>query len=99
MNKSKARLDRQFDLIVRRFPQLGGLIGFLRADYSRVIRLPVGILFVFGGLLSFLPVLGLWMLPVGLMLLAVDIPFLRAPVARLVIRGRRWAGRWARPQR
>jgi hypothetical protein len=99
MNKSKQRLDRQFDLIVRRFPQLGGLIRFLRADYSRVIRLPMGILFVLGGILSVLPFLGFWMLPVGLMLLAVDIPFLRGPVARLVIRGRRWAGRWARPTR
>jgi hypothetical protein len=99
MNKSKQRLDRQFDLIVRRFPQLGGLMRFLRADYSRVIRLPMGLLFLVGGLFAVLPFLGLWMIPVGLMLLAVDIPFLRGPVARLVIRGRRWAGRWARPQR
>jgi len=35
------------------------------------------VLFCLGGLLAILPVLGLWMLPVGLVLLAEDIPALR----------------------
>src|SRR5207237_7342735 len=47
---------------------------------SRTIRLPrskfkrilLGSGLVLGGLLSFLPVLGLWMLPLGFMVLSVD---------------------------
>lgn len=37
---------------------------------------------VAGGTLSFLPVLGLWMLPLGLVLFAQDVPMLQAPMAR-----------------
>ncbi len=37
----------------------------------------IGILFIFFGLLGFLPVLGFWMIPVGLAILSVDIPAVR----------------------
>ncbi len=37
-----------------------------------------------GGLLGFLPILGFWMLPLGPALLAIDLPFLQAPLARLL---------------
>jgi hypothetical protein len=33
-------------------------------------RIPLAILLIFGGIFSFLPVLGLWMLPLGLVLFA-----------------------------
>ena len=39
---------------------------------SRLLRIGLGIVFVLGGIFSILPVLGLWMLPVGLMILASD---------------------------
>ena len=39
---------------------------------------------VVGGFLSFLPVLGLWMLPLGLLLFAQDIPPLQKPLARML---------------
>ena len=35
-----------------------------------------------GGLLGFLPVLGFWMLPLGLVLLSLDFALLRRPTAR-----------------
>jgi hypothetical protein len=41
-------------------------------------------LLVLGGFLWFLPVLGIGLLPLGLLLLAEDVPFLRKPVARAV---------------
>ena len=44
---------------------------------SRWIRIPAGVLLVCGGLLSILPLLGLWMLPLGLVLLAEDAPPLK----------------------
>jgi hypothetical protein len=49
----------------------------------RWLRLPLGAAFLLGGLLFFLPLLGLWMLPVGLMLLAEDIPAARCTSHRL----------------
>jgi hypothetical protein len=52
-----------------------------------------------GGLFSFLPVLGFWMLPAGLLLLAVDLPVLRGPISNLVVRGRVSARRWIRRYR
>ena len=48
------------------------------------MRIPVAIVLVLGGFLSFLPVLGIWMLPLGLVLIAQDVPFLRAPMARML---------------
>jgi len=50
---------------------------WLRKPASRWARMPVGIGLMIGGCLAILPVFGLWMLPLGLMLLADDIPPLR----------------------
>ena len=40
----------------------------------QMLRLTVAILFIIGGLLWFLPILGLWMLPVGLAILVARSP-------------------------
>jgi hypothetical protein len=42
----------------------------------------MGVLFICGGLFGFLPILGFWMLPVGLVLLADDVAPLRAVRSR-----------------
>ena len=43
------------------------------------LRLVLGILLIIGGLLAFLPVLGIWMLPLGIMVAALDVvPIWRA---------------------
>ena len=44
------------------------------------VRLPLGVAFLVGGFLSFLPVLGIELLPLGVLLLAHDIPVLHRPV-------------------
>jgi hypothetical protein len=63
----------------------------LRRPEMRVARITTGIAFCFGGCLFFLPVLGLWMLPLGLILLSDDVPPLRALTDRgLVWAERRW---------
>jgi hypothetical protein len=49
----------------------------LRKPASRWARIPAEIALIIGGCLAILPVFGLWMLPLGLMLLADDIPSLR----------------------
>jgi hypothetical protein len=65
----------------------------LRHPDARWIRAPLGVLFVVGGCLSILPVFGVWMIPLGLLLLAYDVPFLRKPIGRFTIWGAdRWSG-------
>ena len=56
---------------------------------SRAVRIGLGSLLVGGGVLGFLPILGFWMVPVGLLVLSVDIPAVR----RLRRRAAVW---WAR---
>ncbi|MBW7962128.1 hypothetical protein [Bradyrhizobium sp. BR 10261] len=71
--------DPRLDALVRRLPpRLAGTVDYLLQPSSRWIRIPSGALLVVGGVLSFLPVLGIWMLPLGLALLAEDVPALRA---------------------
>ncbi|MES2914967.1 MAG: hypothetical protein V4753_07600 [Pseudomonadota bacterium] len=61
----------------------------LRQDSWFPIRFPLALMLIAGGIFSFLPVLGIWMLPLGLLLLAVDLPILRGPISALIIRARR----------
>lgn len=49
----------------------------LKTTERRWLRRAVAVLLVLGGVFGFLPVLGYWMLPLGLALLAVDFPAAR----------------------
>ncbi len=44
---------------------------------SVILRITLGILLLLGGLLWFLPLLGAWMLPLGLLVLSVDFAIAR----------------------
>lgn len=94
VNRDEQRLNRQLDRLEQRLPgAIRRPIRWLREPPSRWLRIPIGLLLVFGGVFSILPLLGLWMLPLGLLLLAQDIPFLRRPIRR----GLLWAEkRWIR---
>jgi hypothetical protein len=87
------RLDRQFDLLADALPERAGrFVRWLRRPSSRLVRIPVGLLLIVGGVVGFLPILGFWMVPLGALLLAQDVPFLRGPMARAL----EWAERkWA----
>jgi len=52
----------------------------------RPARIGLGIALIIGGLLGFLPVLGFWMIPLGLAVLAVDSPVLRRFRRQLLVR-------------
>ncbi len=98
-NKGSRRIHRQFDRIQRKVPFSARLLEWLRRPGARLVRVPLGILLMLGGIFSFLPVLGIWMLPLGLMLLALDIALLRAPVNFALVRGgRKWTN-WQRSRR
>jgi len=51
--------------------------GHLHVPRSRSIRVIIGAALILCGLLGFLPVLGFWMIPLGLLILSVDLPIVR----------------------
>ena len=85
-DRDKERLDRQFDRLEGILPKLvGRFLRRLREPSSRWVRIPVGIVLIVAGVFGFLPILGLWMIPLGLLLIAQDVPFLRRPIGRALV--------------
>jgi hypothetical protein len=71
--------DRRLEQLIDRLPRRSrSTVRWLRRPSSIWIRMPAGVLLIGGGLLGFLPVLGFWMLPLGLALIADDVPPLRS---------------------
>jgi uncharacterized membrane protein len=96
MSRRERRFQRQFHALERLVPLLRGPLARIRRDHWFPIRFPLAILLTIGGLFWFLPILGLWMLPAGLLLLAIDLPHLRGPISVAIIRSRRFIQRWLR---
>jgi hypothetical protein len=83
---SETTLDELFDRLESAAPgPAKGFIGWVRKPSSKLIRIPLAVLLIFGGIFSFLPVLGVWMLPLGLLILAIDIPPLQRPSVRAAL--------------
>ncbi len=84
MGDAHLDLDREVDRLSERLRQPFG--AWLRRLHggSSWHRVPAGVGLVAGGVFSFLPVLGFWMLPLGIVLLAKDVPPLRGPSARML---------------
>jgi hypothetical protein len=81
----KQELDRHFAWFEARLPpRPARFVAWLRKPSSRLVRIPLAILLILGGIFSFLPVLGIWMLPLGLLLFAQDVPMLQPPLARML---------------
>ena len=100
MDELSAAWDARIEALLRRLPaRIGSGVAWLREPSRYVIRFAVGILLVLGGIFSILPVLGIWMLPLGLALLAEDMPGLKPVLERAVRwserRWRTWRGRKA----
>ena len=87
-------LDRELDRLELKLPpRIVRFVRWVRQPSGRWLRWPLAVILMAGGVVGFLPVLGLWMLPLGLVLIAQDVPFLRRPMARMV----RWINdRWLR---
>ena len=82
---SKAELDRHFTWFEAKLPpRPARFVGWLRKPSSRLVRIPMAILLILGGIFSILPILGLWMLPLGLVLFAQDVPILQKPIAGML---------------
>src|SRR5262245_20892714 len=50
---------------------------------SRILRIAMGLGLVVGGFVGFLPILGFWMVPLGIFVLSIDIPVVGRWWARL----------------
>ena len=77
--------DWRLEALIDRLPQrVRGTVSYLLQPKSRWVRIPAGVLLIGGGLLAFLPVLGVWMLPLGLALLAEDVPAFRSMHSKIL---------------
>ena len=85
MSYLKKELDEHLEMFERRLPEnMRGFVRWLRKPGSGVVRILLGIALVLGGLIGFLPILGFWMIPLGLLVLAIDLPFVRPPLIKLL---------------
>ena len=97
--RQRRRLERQLAALAGRSPRLRRIVAAVQGRPWAILRLPLGLLLVAGGFLAILPVFGLWMVPLGLLLLAIDIPLLRPGVSAVIIRIRRRWALWRRGRR
>jgi hypothetical protein len=100
------KFDRLLARLQARLPgRAGRAMAWLISPAASLLRLPLAVLFIVGGIFSFLPVLGVWMLPLGILLIAVDVALVRRWVvkswpwveSRWRLRSRRRRQRWRRP--
>ena len=79
--KSTADLDKELDRLQARLPErVARFVGKVRSPGAAPYRIPIGIALIGGGVVGFLPILGFWMIPLGLAVMAQDVPPLRPPL-------------------
>jgi 4-alpha-glucanotransferase len=79
------RLDRIVGRYSEKMPGwMARFVAWIRKPELRRGRLAAGVLLVLLGFVGFLPVLGFWMVPLGLLLLAQDVTFLRRPTVNAI---------------
>jgi hypothetical protein len=96
-DRDAERLDHKIDRIADKLPEsTGRFLRWLKGPSSRWVRVPIALLLIVGGVVGFLPVLGFWMIPLGLLFLAQDVPFLQRPILQaLTWLERKWI-KWKR---
>ena len=94
MTVTAADWDARVDHLSAKLPDRGRrVVDWLREPSRLWIRVLAVLLLIFGGVFSFLPILGIWMLPLGLALLSQDVPGLKVPLEQAA----RWIERaWER---
>ena len=85
-----AHWDRRVDRVLATAPDwMRRGVAWLKVPRRRAFRIVVGALLVLGGIFSILPLLGVWMLPLGLALLGEDLPWLKVLLERTARQGER----------
>ena len=87
METTIAATERAWDARVARLlpklpARLRSAVEWLREPSRRPLRLGAAAFLILGGVLSILPVFGLWMLPLGLALMSDDLPWLKVPLEK-----------------
>ena len=78
-------LNAYFDKLARRLPNWLSRLAIWLRDPKRVYaRVIVSVLLIAGSILSFLPILGVWMLPLGLIIISQDLQFMQGPLVRTI---------------
>jgi hypothetical protein len=78
---ARQELNRYLDRLGAYLPDwVCRTVKWLRKPDRLVARISVSLVLVVGGFFSFLPVLGLWMLPLGLIIISQDPTFLQRPL-------------------
>lgn len=103
-SSGREELNEAYDRLEHEVPdRVAKILRWLRDPEARTVRLTVGVLLIILSFFWFLPIIGLEFLPIGLLLVAHDIPFLRKPVARSFIwLDRKWVALrrwWAKRQK
>ena len=78
-------LDEHLERFQTRLPGWAArALGWLWQPRFHWVRIPVGILLILGGIVGFLPILGFWMVPLGLIVMAKDVPPLQPMLVRFL---------------
>lgn len=81
MTVTAAHWDARVDRLSAKLPdRVRRIVDWLREPSRLWVRGGAAILLMLGGIFSILPILGLWMLPLGLALISQDIPGLKVPL-------------------
>lgn len=87
MEQLDPRLQRLLDGLPH--PARRSYVWLIRPQ-AKWLRLPLGFALIAGGTLSFLPVLGVWMLPIGALLVGEDIPPVQRATLHVLGKLQRW---------
>jgi hypothetical protein len=83
--QSRDELNAELSRLAKQLPAWAArMVEWLRGPSSGWVRVPLAIVLIAAGFVGFLPILGFWMIPLGLALLAQDVPFLQRPMTRLI---------------
>src|SRR5262245_34710863 len=68
-------LEEEMERLVERLPDgAARVVRKVRAPEAAPYRIPAGVVLTVGGVLGFMPILGFWMVPLGLAVMAQDVP-------------------------
>jgi hypothetical protein len=80
-----SRRDHRLERLIERLPaSMRSAMRWMWQPSARWVRIPAGVLLCLGGVFGILPVLGFWMLPAGLIVLAEDVPPIRRATSRIL---------------
>ncbi len=84
---SDEQVQQKFDRLLERLSQslprrIAVAVAWVVRPEMIWVRAPLALVLIIGGVFSFLPLLGIWMLPLGVMLLAIDVGLVRRWVVR-----------------